>query len=582
MRTIPRISRRKFLGTGAGAVLAVSAGRSGSVLPANVVVLDAQAPQGASPAGGPAGDLMLVNGRIHTMDARNSVVSAVTVRNGRFAAVGDAARPAAVPPNTQVIDLRGRTVVPGIVESHLHGLELGLRAGYHTPLLENTTSIREVQEVLAEHRKTVPEGQWVTAMGAWHPNQWAEHRYPTLKELDEAVPDRPVLLHERFTGPGVTNTLGKKFFDAADAVPPVHPDYKKVNVSETGAIGASTAMGGPSTSALFLLRRLQTFDDKIRNSLSSMAYANSLGHTAWLDKGTLYSLGPLHPNQSLAGLDPYRVVDPWNLLHREGRMSLRVQFDFTCFAETNPELPMLKEYLRNQLPFFGDDWLRTGGIGEWAAPLASGAPWRAAQRVVAQAGWRNDNTAGNMTALKQVVDEYEAVNREVDITGLRWSVNLTGRDVDVALLTRLKAMGCSVQTCANNWVTSTDPNVVAGPPFRTIAEHGIKTVLFSNAAHIAPLNPWLHLYYATTGVNSFGAQVNPDQHLTREEALRLFTREKGWFLRMEDRIGSIEPGKLADLAVLDRDYFSVPDVEIKKIRSVMTVVDGKIVHGTAP
>jgi predicted amidohydrolase YtcJ len=90
------------------------------------------------------------------------------------------------------------------------------------------------------------------------------------------------------------------------------------------------------------------------------------------------------------------------------------------------------------------------------------------------------------------------------------------------------------------------------------------------------------MYYATTGVNSFGAQVNPDQHLTREDALRLFTREKGWFLRMEDRIGSIEPGKLADLAVLDRDYFSVPDVEIKKIRSVMTVVDGKIVHGTAP
>jgi hypothetical protein len=312
-----------------------------------------------------------------------------------------------------------------------------------------------------------------------------------------------------------------------------------------------------------------------------MTYANSLGHTAWLDKGTLYSLGPLHPNQSLAGLDPYRVVDPWNVLHREGRMALRVQFDFTCFADTNPELPMLKEYLRNQLPFFGDDWLRTGGIGEWAAPLASGAPWRAAQRVVAQAGWRNDNTAGNMTALKQVVDEYEAVNKEVDITGLRWSVNLTGRDVDVALLTRLKAIGCSVQTCANNWVTSTDPNVVAGPPFRTIAEHGIKTVLFSNAAHIAPLNPWLHMYYATTGVNSFGAQVNPDQHLTREAALRLFTREKGWFLRMEDRIGSIEPGKLADLVVLDRDYFSVPDVEIKKIRSVLTVVDGKIVHRTA-
>ena len=578
MGRIPTVSRRTFLGTAAGAGIAVAAGRALPTSPADVVVLAAQAPQAAPSAGGPARDLMLVNGRIHTMDARNTVASTVTVRKGRITTVGNAAQRPATPPGTQVIDLRGRTVVPGLIESHVHGLELGLRVGYHMLLVENTTTIREVQEALAAHRKTVPEGQWITAMGAWHPNQWAEHRHPTRKELDEAVPDRPVLLFERFTGPAATNTLGKTFFDAADAVPPVHPDFKKVNVSDTGAIAASTAIGGPSTSALFLLRRLQTFDDKIRNSLGAMAYSTSLGLTSWLDKGTLYSLGPLNPNQGLAGLDPYRVVDPWNLLHREGRMSIRVQFDFTCFAQTDPELPMLKEYLRNQLPFFGDDWLRTGGIGEWAAPLASGAPWRAAQRVVAQAGWRNDNTAGNMAAVKQIVEEYEAVNKEFDITGLRWNVNLNARDVDVDHLTRLKALGCSVQTCANAWVTSTDPKAVAGPPFRTIIQHGIKTGLYGNAAHIAPLNPWLHMYYATTGVNSFGAQVNPDQHLTREEALRLYTRQKGWFLRMEDTIGSIEPGKLADLVVLDRDYFSVPDVQIKLIRSMLTVVDGKIVH----
>jgi predicted amidohydrolase YtcJ len=96
--------------------------------------------------------------------------------------------------------------------------------------------------------------------------------------------------------------------------------------------------------------------------------------------------------------------------------------------------------------------------------------------------------------------------------------------------------------------------------------------------HIAPLNPWLHIYYAVTGINSYGDQVNPGQHLTRAEALRLFTRNNSWFLRMEDRIGSFEPGKLADLAVLDRDYFAVPEAEIKKVRSVLTVVDGKIVH----
>jgi hypothetical protein len=92
------------------------------------------------------------------------------------------------------------------------------------------------------------------------------------------------------------------------------------------------------------------------------------------------------------------------------------------------------------------------------------------------------------------------------------------------------------------------------------------------------MNPWLQIYFATTGVNSFGARVNGDQQITRQEALRLFTRGNSWFLRMENKIGSIEPGKLADLAVLNKDYFAVPDAEIKQIRSVLTVVDGKVVH----
>jgi predicted amidohydrolase YtcJ len=133
---------------------------------------------------------------------------------------------------------------------------------------------------------------------------------------------------------------------------------------------------------------------------------------------------------------------------------------------------------------------------------------------------------------------------------------------------------------AFRWVTSSDPKVIVGPPFRTIVDHGIQVGIHGDGVHIAPLNPWAHIYFVTTGINSFGAPVNGNQQLTREEALRLFTRGNSWFLRMEDRIGSIETGKLADLVVLDRDYFTVPDVQIKQIRSVMTVVGGRAVHGT--
>jgi predicted amidohydrolase YtcJ len=221
--------------------------------------------------------------------------------------------------------------------------------------------------------------------------------------------------------------------------------------------------------------------------------------------------------------------------------------------------------------------LHTGSIGEWAAPLGSGAVWREAQRLVAQAGWRNENAVQNLAGLTQVVEAYEKVNKEFDITALRWMVHHVPV-VNTDLLNRLRALGCGVEMAAFRWVTSNDPKVIVGPPFRTIVDHGIQVGIHGDGVHIAPLNPWLQIYFATTGVNSFGDKVNGDQQITRQEAMRLFTRGNSWFLRMEDKIGSIEPGKLGDMAVLNKDYFAVPDVEIKQIRSVLTVVDGKIVH----
>src|SRR5580693_9106987 len=518
--------------------------------------------------------LALINGKIHTSDARDTVVNSVTIRNGRFITVGG--RPPRAGPLVKVIDLRGRTVVAGLVEPHIHIVSLANRPGYHT-ILENTTSIREVQEALAARRKEVPEGAWITSMGGWIPNQWAERRQPTLAELDAAVPDRPVLLYERFTGPAVTNSLGKKFFDAADAAAPVHPEIKKINVSANGAIAAAGfAGGGPSASALFLLRRMQTFADKKRSTLDAMRYSASVGLTSNLDQVLFPTPGPLHPNQILSNLDQYRMYDAWLDLHREGRTIVRLQTNFLQ-NQSDLALPELKERLRNQFPFFGDDMMRTGAIGEWAAPLGSGAAWSEAQRLVGQAGWRNENAVQNLAGLRQVVESWETVNREFNITQLRWVVHHVP-EVNADLLSRLKAMGCGVEMGAFRWVTSTDPKVVAGPPFRTIFDHGIQVGMHGDGVHIAPLNPWLHIYYAVTGLNSLGDQVNPGQHLTRAEAIRLFTRNNSWFLRMEDKIGSIEPGKLADLAVLDRDYFSVPDPEIKKIDSVLTIVNGQVVH----
>jgi len=559
-----QLSRRKFLGSAAGAAFVVSAGVS------------VAAPQNLPVAAGALDDttLVLTNGRIHTMNAANAVVTSATIRNGRVVSVGNTA-PASTGAGTRVVDLRGRTVVPGLIEGHIHSISLANRPGYHT-ILENTTSIREVQEALAARRRDVPAGQWITSMGGWHPNQWAEHRHPTLKELDDAVPDRPVLLYERFTGPCVTNSMGKAFFDDLDAGEKQHPDVLPIRVSATGVIAGAGQGGNPSASALFYLRRLQNFDDKKRSALDTMNYSASVGLTAHLDQVLFPTPGPLHPSQILSNLDQYRMYDAWIALHREKRAIIRLQMNFLQ-NQNDPALPELKERLRNSFQFFGDDMLMTGSIGEWAAPLGSGAVWQEAQRLVAQAGWRNENSVQNLNGLRQVVEAYEAVNKQYDITKLRWMVHHVP-EVTPELLSRLQALGCGVQMGAFRWVTSNNPSVVVGPPFKTILNHGIQVGIHGDGVHIAPLNPWQHIYFATTGVNSFGQKVNGDQQLTRDEALRLFTRGNSWFLRMEDRIGTIEAGKLADLAVLDRDYFAVPDADIKKIRSLLTVVDGRIVY----
>jgi predicted amidohydrolase YtcJ len=552
-------SRRRFLKTLGAAGAAAAAGPAGAQSRARTAEPGADA------------TVALVNGKIHTIDGRGTVTDRVLIRNGVIAAVGQR-----IPAGTRTIDLRGRTVVPGLVEPHVHIVSLANRPGYHT-ILENTRSIREVQQALAARRKDVPEGQWITSMGGWHPNQWAEHRHPTLAELDAAVPDRPVFLYERFTGPCAVNSLAKQFFDAADAGAPAHPDIRKIAVGATGAIaGNGFVGGGPSASALFLLRRMQTFADRKRSTLDAMSYSTSLGLTTHLDQVLFPTPGPLHPNQILSNLDQYTMYDPWLELYHEGRATVRLQINFLS-NQADPALPELHERLRNQFQFIGDDLVRTGAIGEWAAPISAGPVWLEAQRLVAAKHWRNENSVQTLAQLAQVVDAYEKMDQEFGIKGLRWVVHHVP-EVTPELLTRLKALGCGVEMAAFRWVTSDKPNEVVGPAFRTIVDHGIQVGIHGDGVHIAPLNPWSHIYYATTGLNSFGQQVNPGQQLTRQEALALFTKANAWFLRMEEKIGSIEPGKLADLVVLDRDYFTIPDADIPKIRSVLTLLGGKVVH----
>ena len=513
-------------------------------------------------------DLRLVHGKIATMDARNSIASSVTIQNGRFDFSGGKPSPC-----TKTIDLHGRTAVPGLIDNHNHIVLLGLRPGHDTRL-ETAASIKDVQAIIAARAKSVPAGQFITAMGGWNQAQFAEKRLPTLAELDAAAPNQPVLLLQAFTGPSATNTLGKTFFAE-----------KGIEVSVTGAIAANA----PSVAALNALRSIQTFEDKKRGTLDALAYSASVGVTTDVDMGAFVIPGLPDIQDSfvfdgLASSDPFRMYDAFLALHREHKMAARLRIFFLSM-DTRPNVPLLSERIRNAFDGLGDDMLRVSGIGEFATvwPLfgkVTAPPnYEAALQLVARQGWPFQQHTLSLAEDQLTVSTFEKVNAVTPIANLRWSVAHVPK-IDQETVNRFKAVGAGVAVHPFEYLAGTTG---AGPPLRMILDSGIHVGAGSDAAQISTLDPWLMIYYMVTGKNAAGELINAGQTLTRLEALRLYTANNGWFFREEDRLGSIEPGKLGDVVVLSDDFLDpakVPDEAIKRVKSVLTVVGGKIVHNT--
>jgi predicted amidohydrolase YtcJ len=198
-----------------------------------------------------------------------------------------------------------------------------------------------------------------------------------------------------------------------------------------------------------------------------------------------------------------------------------------------------------------------------------------AAKRIARAGWRAEVHSLSQTDYQQEIEAYEAAHAESPITDLRWVIAHVPF-ITEAWVNRLKALGGGLSLTSWRYLAGTAQQ--NGPPFRMIVDNGIHVGMSSDGMQIAPMNPWLHMYYATTGLNARQEPINGNQKITRQEILKLYTSNNGWFLREEDTLGAIEPGKLADLVVLSDDYFNVPDEQLKKIRSVLTVVGGQIVH----
>jgi predicted amidohydrolase YtcJ len=538
----------------------------------------------------PAGDLILFNGGIHTMDDAGTVASVIAIRGGFVAYVGHSFGIAQQQFTTKprAIDLGGRMAVPGLIDCHNHIVLMGNRPGHHTPL-ENAYSIADVQAIYAARAAALPPSvnpptsadDFVTTIGGFSPNQFAEVRLPTLAELDAAVPDHPVYISVGFTGPSATNTLGKAFFE--NVPPPVGP----ITVGADGSIAAAPFLGsGPTSQATLALRQTLTFDSRKRGVRDAMAYAASVGVTTHLDQGAFQATNT--PADGSAHEDNYTMHLPFLAVYGEGEQrdveatveaAIRLRINYLLF-DSDPSIPVATARIQNAFPFFGNDLVRTGAAGEFLADIfhyaGGNTTWMNAALAAAKAGWRAEVHSITPTDYQSEIAGYEAVNAQVPITGLRWVVaHVPFITADYAA--RLQALGGGVNLTPYEYFNTANPG---GPPYRMLVDSGIQVGLSSDGMQIAPMNPWIHAYYATTGINALGSQINPGQQLTRAEVLEHFTSANRWFLggQDEDLLGTLEVGRLGDVVVLSDDYFAVADKDLKKLHSVLTVLGGTVVH----
>jgi predicted amidohydrolase YtcJ len=494
-------------------------------------------PASAAAQGAAAGDLVLANGKF--VDGRGQVASTLVIRNGRIASVGKAAP---LSPDARTIDLGGRTVVPGLFDAHVHYTRAGVNPGHEARSIERAFSIAELQEAIAERSKSVPPGQFITCIGGWNHTQFAEARRPTKADLDAAAPGHAVYISGTGGGTGaITNSLGLTFLAG-----------RGIKVDE------STGVVPEAGAALSALQAAQTPEDKLRGTTELNAHANRLGLTGVINGGNL-------ADQELA-------LRLW----REDKLTIRMRPLFPADSPQDVETRALNNFSQFGRAV-GDDLFRVAGFGERIGGTDPMSPqFEPTARMIAKHGWLLQQHSITLKENDFHLEAFRSIAREYPIDKLRWSI-IHLQSIDQPRLKTLMELGAGAS--AQTWTYFGNGG---GPPFRRIVESGIRAGVGTDSTNVSALDPWISLYYMTTGRNVAGTLTNDGQQVSRLEALRMYTEGAAWFSFDDHHIGSFVEGKYADLAVLSHDYLTVPDQMIRKIESMMTLVGGRIVYARAP
>lgn len=534
----------------------------------------------ATPVWAQSADVVLLNGKVLTVDSQSSVREAIAVRGGRIAAVGttsDIRRFAG--PETRVVDLQGRTVIPGLIDSHLHAIRAALSFSTEVNWIGVGTLAEAVDRIRTAAR-TMKPGAWLIVAGGWNVQQFKENRRPTQAELVAAAPNNPVYVQLGYGWAMLTPAAMKALNITTEMDLPMGGRFEKdAGGKPTGAVtGAQGAI-----IALFDRLPRPTFDQQVEGTKQFFRELNRLALTGVVDPG----------GNNLAPDDYQALFKVW----RDREMTVRVAYSL-CGQTPGAEFDELKT-LTALLPIgFGDDMLRFNGLGEriTAAMNNNERPtesdkdryyqivkWAAERGMALTMHWNRD------ASVDQLLTIFERVNKEVPIANLRWSIAHLN-DASVKSLERMKALGVgwTVQDAmyfgGDQLVQQSGADAARRvPPVVTAAKIGVAVGAGTDAHRVASYNPFTALQWFLDGKTVAGTAIRgPEETPTRADALRFYTFGSAWFSRDEQQRGSLAVGKLADLAVLSKDYMTVPIDQIGGIESLLTIVGGKIVYTAAP
>ena len=533
-------------------------------------------------------DLILTGGRFTTLDRGNPNADTVSIRNGVFDAVGQARDilPTAGP-NTRLIDLKGRRVVPGLIDSHTHVIRGGLN--YNMELRwDGVPTLADAMAMLKTQAARTPSPQWVRVVGGFTRHQFVEKRLPTLDEINAVAPETPVFILHLYDRALLNAAALRAVGYTKDTPDPVGGQIvRDTNGEPTGMLIAkpnamilyATLARGPKLPPEIQLNSTRHF----------MRELNRLGVTSVIDAGGGFQNYP----------DDYAIIEK---LHEDGQLTVRLAYNLFT-QKPKEELADFQSWGRQVRPGQGDDLYRHNGAGEMLVysaadfedfreprpemPANMETDLEPVIRQLVQQRWPWRMHATYDETIDRALDVFETVNRDMPFGRLNWffdhAETISERNID-----RIAALGGGIAVQHRMMYQAEDfverygaEAAQTTPPISRMLAAGVPVGAGTDATRVASYNPWVSLSWLVTGRSLGGLRIYPAaQRQDRETALRLWTEANTWFSNEQGKKGRIEQGQLADLVALDRDYFSVPEEEIVSIQSDLTLLGGEVVWGT--